>query len=596
MNRGRWIGYLVAPITIGGALGALVGFLFRTFNDAGHGNDSEAPLVGGCIGATAGVLLPVVYSLLLKQPERTAGNAASRRTLYFLLIATAISVNTGRVFLVRSRDTYTPMLSANDRSRWCTIRALVDHGTYAIDAFVNERHPQKTNRRPWHTIDMVQHRGEDGRQHLYSSKPPLLPTLLAGPYWCLQTLTRATLAQHPFLVIRSLLIVFFVAPLILYFLLLAVIIEHYGTTHWGRVLVMACATWGTFLTTFSVTLNNHLPAAISVLIALVVILPVWRSNACPTWRFTVAGLFAAFAAANELPALSFLALFGAGLFLRARWQTCCAFLPAASLVAAGFFGTNYLAHGTWRPPYAHRGDGPVLTTLTEAFGNDPWGADLLPTARHRLAAVGRKISDGAQLLSTRQPRRRELYDPQSEQRFALVATAGGDIQIREWDHWYDYPDSYWQSSKRSLIDRGEPSHVIYALHVLIGHHGLISLTPIWLLACYGAWLWSGREQTTARRWFAALTITLTLVCLAFYVGRPLQDRNYGGVACGFRWMFWFTPLWLICLLPAADVMSRAAWRRWMTYLLLLVSIGSAGYGFFNPWQHPWLYALFWNGG
>src|SRR4051812_314895 len=31
-----------------------------------------------------------------------------------------------------------PFLSANDRSRWCTVRSLVEHGTYEIDAISNQ--------------------------------------------------------------------------------------------------------------------------------------------------------------------------------------------------------------------------------------------------------------------------------------------------------------------------------------------------------------------------------------------------------------------------------------------------------------------------
>ena len=65
-----------------------------------------------------------------------------------------------------------PFLSANDRSRWVTIRSLVEHGTYEIDAIVIEP--------TWDTIDMVQHNGRDGELHLYSSKPPLLATLVGG--------------------------------------------------------------------------------------------------------------------------------------------------------------------------------------------------------------------------------------------------------------------------------------------------------------------------------------------------------------------------------------------------------------------------------
>ena len=54
-----------------------------------------------------------------------------------------------------------------------------------------------------------------------------------------------------------------------------------------------------------------------------------------------------------------------------------------------------------------------------------------------------------------------------------------------------------------------------------------------------------------------MVLLLTVVCLAFYLARPLSDRNYGGVASGFRWVFWCTPLWLLTLLPAADALSRS---------------------------------------
>ena len=51
-----------------------------------------------------------------------------------------------------------PFLSANDRSRWMTIRSLVEHGTYEIDEIVGQP--------TWDTIDMVQHAGRDGELHL----------------------------------------------------------------------------------------------------------------------------------------------------------------------------------------------------------------------------------------------------------------------------------------------------------------------------------------------------------------------------------------------------------------------------------------------
>jgi hypothetical protein len=75
------------------------------------------------------------------------------------------------------------------------------------------------------------------------------------------------------------------------------------------------------------------------------------------WRwYALAGAAAAFTAANELPALSLLALVGATLVLASSRQFFLGFLPAAALVAAAFFGANYWAHDSLRPPYAHRSE------------------------------------------------------------------------------------------------------------------------------------------------------------------------------------------------------------------------------------------------
>ena len=71
-----------------------------------------------------------------------------------------------------------PTFGANDRSRWDTVRALVDHGTYAIGE--RESDPATGGYRDtgivtedgWKTIDMVLH---PQRQKFCSSKPPLLP-------------------------------------------------------------------------------------------------------------------------------------------------------------------------------------------------------------------------------------------------------------------------------------------------------------------------------------------------------------------------------------------------------------------------------------
>lgn len=92
----------------------------------------------------------------------------------------------------------------------------------------------------------------------------------------------------------------------------------------------------------------------------------------------------------------------------------------------------------------------------------------------------------------------------------------------------------------------------------------------------------------------AAVAVLTGVCLAFYVARPLIDRNYGGVSCGFRWLFWFIPLWLIAALPAADAASRTRFRAAVCLGLLAASVFSAAWSATRPWAHPWLFD-YWTG-
>jgi hypothetical protein len=455
-------------------------------------------------------------------------SARLRWGIYLVLIAVATGNMTGRLLAVNSVDKAAlekarggeevlqrPFLSANDRSRWMTIRSLVEHGTYEIDAIVGQP--------TWDSIDMVQHRGRDGELHLYSSKPPLLATILAGEYWLVHRLTGWTLGEQPYEVGRLMLFTVNILPLLLMYFLLAKLAERFGTTDWGRVFVMAVATLGTLITTFAVVLNNHLVAAVSATIALYAFVRIYCDGERRWWLYALTGFAAAFTAADELPALSLLALMGTMLLTRTPRETLLAFAPAALIVVAAFFITNYLAHDSLLPPYMHR---------SATNRDDNW--------------------------------------------YAYSYTVNGVER-----------NSYWLD--RQGIDRGEPTRLMYAVHVLVGHHGIFSLTPVWLLSIWGVFLWL-RSGDLSRRDLAAMIATLTVVCLVFYIGlRPQEDRNYGGMTSGFRWMFWFTPLWLVALLPAADRLARSTGGTAFAAVLLSLSALSVSYPTWNPWTHPWIY-------
>jgi hypothetical protein len=256
-----------------------------------------------------------------------------------------------------------PFLSANDRSRWMTIRSLVEHGTYEIDAILTQP--------TWDSIDKVQHKGHDGELHFYSSKPPLLATLLAGEYWLIHRATGWTLGDHPYAIGRTMLFTINILPLILMYALLARIVERLGVSDWGRVFVMACATLGTFLNTFATVLNNHIPAAVCTTMALYAVVRITFDGERRLRYFALAGFAAAFMAACELPAASMLGLVGVLLLMRAPRQTIIAFVPAVLLVAAAFFATNWIAHGSLNPPYGH----PDWYKYPGSHWNNPTGID-----------------------------------------------------------------------------------------------------------------------------------------------------------------------------------------------------------------------------
>jgi hypothetical protein len=183
-----------------------------------------------------------------------------------------------------------------------------------------------------------------------------------------------------------------------------------------------------------------------------------------------------------------------------------------------------------------------------------------------------------------------LWDEPTQQRFALLARPGeGVIEVREWDNWYEYEGTYWTAQNKRGVDRGEPSKLMYAFHCLVGHHGLFSLTPLWLFSFAGMAL-ALRNAPRDLRWIAGGTLLLSLVCLAFYLFlRPLEDRNYGGVTNGLRWMMWFIPLYLVVMLPALDRLAAHRWARAAAMAALAVGVFSAWYNPMNPWQHPWLF-------
>lgn len=515
-----------------------------------------------------------------------------------LILLLAFAIQLARILQVESSSGEVPFLSANDRSRWCTIATLAIQGSYQIDALIFDD-SEARRRTPWYSIDLVRHAGPDGRQHYYSSKPPLLPTIYAGVYWLLRATTGLTLMNDPFAVARIMLVVVNLIPLALFWwfyirwfrqlLDAASANVQAEVRQWSLIVLAFFIAWGTYLSTFVITLNNHLPAALAVALSLVCLDRILlREDHRVRW-FVLCGLGTSFGAANELPALSWVAAAGVMLFLRCPRKACLAYLPGLLPVGFAFFALNYVAHGEISPAYAHRDAGPKLFEIDVSDGANLALTDVCRAIEDQNIAC----SQNATLRRARRENTWEFLDETNGQHFALkpLADSSGSLAVHQWNDWYDYPGSYWADAKKG-VDQGEPNRVKYIFHCLFGHHGLFSLTPFWLVSLLGIGaVWSTRQSWNPFRDYRLLMAmaiaATTLVVVGFYFARGLEDRNYGGVTSGFRWTFWLIPLWLWLAVQSLPL-ARRPWTRRMVEFLVVASVFSASYPWRNPWTSPWI--------
>lgn len=478
----------------------------------------------------------MIDSARAETTETASSTSATRTVVSSLVLIVTLALAIGVAFRVP-----TP-LEANDISRWCTVWSLLERGTYIIDECPWQDRTQDKVRRadPFFTPSQP---GEPPPLHFYSSKPPFLPTLIAGLLYPFRALSGVPLDAFVFQErapryvpkpnpdspgkpgyaletpepVKWPVLLFYFEPVILLLNVAPLGLMLRRITRWLDRQASDDGSWltslfaaglGTQLLVFCSILNNHTIAAFAVFLAIDALLTIWNSDEPSAMTFASAGFWASFAACNEMPALAL----GGVIFLFLLWRrpglTLRAFLPAALLPGVFFLATLYLATGHFIPIYAE------------------WGTQS-----------------------------------------------------------YEYEGSYWNTPLEfDWFDKHPEPTWLYVFHMLFGHHGLFSLNPILLFGVLGA-LRAVRGRDGGLKLLAGLATGMTAMLATAYAWKT---HNYGGSTQGMRWLFWVIPLWLLLVPVGLNRLWSRPWARWLILTALFFSCLSVGYGFRNPWSHPWL--------
>ncbi|HKO93086.1 MAG TPA: hypothetical protein VJU61_18145, partial [Polyangiaceae bacterium] len=371
--------------------------------------------------------------------------------------------------------------NANTGSRYATIEALVDHGTYSID----DTHYV-------HTIDKYKIDG-----HYISSKPPTLPTLGAGVYWVYQQLTGRHIYRNEGTVVR--LVSLCTGGLchllfLIYFYRLSVLLLKREV---AILVVMAGACFAYLGVAYATHINNHSTAAGLAVCGLYYACAIRMGQAKP-WHWPLAGFVLGILPAIDLPGVGITGLIGLYLLAHDWKKTLFWFAPALLPGLVTHLALTYSISGSFKPFYMNN----------------------------------------------------ELKDWKGFH----FRNAGGIDGLRE------------------------PKY-IYAFNVLLGHHGVFSMTPLYLFG-----LWELVSSLRHRRHFRESLLSAVAIC-AFFGFYIYRTRNYGGWCVGMRWLVPVMPLLLLYFGFWLDRVRLG--RAWWALLLpaFMVSCFNVQDGLTSPFQY-----------
>lgn len=459
-------------------------------------------------------------------------------------------------------NTFTTTRIDNDKSRMATVDSLVKRGTWIIE----ESRFHKADTPVGTIIDKVQIDG-----HFYSSKPPVLPFLMAGHYWVLYQLGLDfdREAHHRFLV-WHLTFVWTGLPFILIGVLFKIAARWFIEDPLVRLVGLFIILFGNELLGFAQTINNHVPGAFLFFAAMVGGLGLVQGKLAPKpIHFMWTGLSAGLLPTVEIPACFFCVLLWLYLLRAFPKETLIWFtLGAAPPLLLHFYLNFHLSGGIipfylrdeyyqWKGSYWDRkmamdAAGEYETRQVNFFHSTVGRKGLfslypvlLFTVVHILWCLSRTRPRLDRVLAI-------LY-------LAVIPLFGGIA---------------W--SYNSDIRVGHTLSFVYYM--------IFALAPFVVSAYLYRHLKREVGDSAPQLQLESLGMAgLTLFWLIFYC---LMRDNYGGSATGYRWFIFFVPsLQFFGILALAHFRKNGPWV--LACLLIAVSYYSGWQAIDQPWSMNW---------
>lgn len=177
------------------------------------------------------------------------------------------------------------------------------------------------------------------------------------------------------------------------------------------------------------------------------------------------------------------------------------------------------------------------------------------------------------------------------------AATGSIVPIYLRSKLYIYPGSFWspltdtslspeEVARRMGLEGIRDPRPLRYFHYTFGHHGLIVMTPVFLLSF---WSMFSAIRRRGGRFAEALTVLApTVVAIGFLGWRTI---NYGGTCFGFRWMLFAMPL--LFLFAAAWAEEHPAPRARILFAVLVAAgILNALDSARGPWRFSTWHRMF----